>query len=49
MTTIQSGEFWVANITYTDSSSTKKHPVIISPEDAQVILQTWDLYVKPQF
>jgi mRNA interferase MazF len=109
MTTIQSGEFWVANITYTDSRSTKKRPVlilwcdgddavvavvtsafprshtdvplskwsesglrvastvrlsrldclekslflgrigIISPEDAQVILQTWDLYVKPQF
>ena len=29
MTTIQPGEFWVANIQFTDGSATKKRPVLV--------------------
>lgn len=29
MTTIQSGEFWIARIPFTDSTSSKKRPVLI--------------------
>lgn len=35
MTTIQPGEFWVANIVFTDGSGAKKRPVLVLWIDGQ--------------
>ena len=54
---ISPGDFWVANIPYTDQSASKKRPVFVlwlDGLDAVVAAVTsaavtWDTQVKPQF
>lgn len=48
MTTIQPGEFWIANISFTDSSTSKKRPILILWIDGQDIVATAVTSVKPR-
>ncbi|HAZ44383.1 MAG TPA: PemK-like protein [Cyanobacteria bacterium UBA11369] len=38
MTTIQSGDFWVAEITFTDKSASKRRPILVLWLDGQDIV-----------
>lgn len=48
MTTIQPGEFWIADIPFTDASGSKKRPILILWIDGQDVVVTAVTSVKPR-